>query len=182
MPRVTKTSLRIQKFADKATKSSRKALLASLCNDMYNLYTKNGNRLPYGHISVILERLKPTEPWLTRNIINKAFLNYRKRNTPKVEETVHSAPQQLVVVTGKSMKNDNSTSMIDSEILELSNVSNFEGRSDGLKWNVGRPVGTTEEKKRRKCKEYNFCKEQSCKKVCFCSKVCKTKREKSKKR
>ena len=149
MPRVTKTSLRIEKFADKATKSSRKALLTSLCDDMYSLYVKNGNRLPYGHISVILKRLKPTEPWLTRNIINKAFLNYRKLDAPKVEKTSHSVPQQLVVVPGKSMTNDNTPSMIDSEISELSNVSSFQGRCDGLKWNVGRPVGTTEEKKKK---------------------------------
>ncbi len=101
MPRVTKTSLCIQKFADKATKSSWKALLASLCDDMHSLYIKNGNRLPYGHISVILKRLKLIEPWLTRNIINKAFLNYRKHDAPKVEKTSHSVPQQFVVVAGK---------------------------------------------------------------------------------
>ena len=146
MPRVTKTSLRIQKFADKATRSSRKALLASLCNDMYKLYTKNGNRLPYGHISVILERLKPTEPWLTRNIINKAFIKYRKHgDVPKVEK----APQQVVVVAGQSKKNGSSSSMLDSEISDLSNVSSFEGKSDSVKWNVGRPVGTTAEKKKK---------------------------------
>ena len=79
MPRGTKTSLRIQKYTDKATKSSRKALLSSLCEDMYKLYKKNGDRLPYGHITLILDRLKPTEPWLTRNVINKAFINHRKQ-------------------------------------------------------------------------------------------------------
>ena len=79
MPRVTKTSLRIQKYADRATKSSRNALLSSLCEDMYDLYRKNGNRLPYGHITLILDKLKPTEPWLTQNILNKAFMKYRKQ-------------------------------------------------------------------------------------------------------
>ena len=145
MPRLTKTSLRIQKFADKATKSSRKALLASLCDDMYSLYTKNGNRLPYGHITVILESLKPTEPWLTRNIINKAFLNYKKSNGA-------GAPQQVIVVADKvnSKKDKNCSSVMDSEISDLSNVSSFEGISDSVKWNVGRHEGTTAKKKRTK--------------------------------
>ena len=48
--------------------------------------------------------------------------------------------------------------MIDSEISELSNVSSFKGGYDA-KWNVGRPVGTTAEKKeanqKRKIKARN---------------------------
>ena len=159
MPRLTKTSLRIQKFVDKATKSSRKALLASLCDDMYNLYTKNGNRLPYGHITVILESLKPTEPWLTRNIINKAFLNYKKSNGA-------GAPQQVIVVADKvnSKKDKNCSSVMDSEISDLSNVSSFEGISDSVKWNVGRPVGTTAEKKEQSEKKIIAARNEAAKK------------------
>ena len=134
MPRVTKTSLRIQKYTDRATKSSRNALLVSLCEDMYKLYRKNGDRLPYGHITLILERLKPTEPWLTRNIINKAFMKYRKQ-----EGSVK------VVVIPNMTKTGTDESVIDSEMSDLSNVSSIRG-SD-TKWNVGRPVGTTAEKK-----------------------------------
>jgi len=47
------------------------------------------------------------------------------------------------------MTNNNTPSMIDLEISELSNVSSFEGRCDGLKWNVGSPVGTTEKKEKK---------------------------------
>ena len=132
MPRLTKTSLRIQRCAEKATKSARNALLSSLCEDMYNLYRKNKNRLPYGHITSILHRLKPTEPWLTRNVINKAFIKYRKQ----------VAGVNVVIVPTKAANE----SVIDSEISELSNVSSFEGASE-IKWNVGRPAGTTADKK-----------------------------------
>ena len=132
MPRGTKTSLRIQKYTDKATKSSRKALLSSLCEDMYKLYKKNGDRLPYGHITLILDRLKPTEPWLTRNVINKAFINHRKQE----------AAVSVVVVRTSS----------NSEISGLSNVSSCGGGSSA-KWKVGRPVGSTSERKETNAKK-----------------------------
>ena len=45
---------------------------------MYDSYKKNGNRLPYGHVEVLLKELRPNEPWMTRNIVNKAFMKYRK--------------------------------------------------------------------------------------------------------
>ena len=132
MPRLTKTSLRIQRCAEKATKSARNALLSSLCEDMYNLYRKNKDRLPYGHITSILHRLKPSEPWLTRNVINKAFIKHQKQ----------VAGVNVVIVPTKAANE----SVIDSEISELSNVSSFEGASE-IKWNVGRPAGTTADKK-----------------------------------
>ena len=112
----------------------------------------------YGHITLILESLKPIEHWLTRNIINKALLNYRRSNGA-------GAPQKVIVVADKGNlnNNENCSSVMDFKISDLSNVSSFEGIFDGVKWNVGRSVGTTAEKKKEQNeKDIIFCKERSC--------------------
>ena len=100
---------------------------------MYKLYKKNGDRLPYGHITLILDRLKPKEPWLTRNLINKAFINHWKQE---------AAVSVVVVPTS-----------LNSEISDLGNVSSCGGGSS-TKWNVGRPVGSTSERKETNEKNY----------------------------
>ena len=99
----------------------KKSLVGSLCEDiMYNLYTKNGNRLPYGHIVVIFKRLKLTESRLRRNMINNALINYWKHS--------YSTPKQVVLVPETSAKKNGTTgSVLDSTISELSNVSSFNG-------------------------------------------------------
>ncbi len=77
MARKTRTSKRAQYCADKAIQSSRNALVAATCKDMYKEFVQDNNRLPYGHVTYLLHELKPKETWVTRNIINKAFMKYR---------------------------------------------------------------------------------------------------------
>ena len=73
------------------------------------------------------------------------------------------------------MTNNNTPSMIDLEISELSNVSSFEGRCDGLKWNVGRPVGITEEKKEENVKNIIAATNKAAKKFASVQKCAKQK-------
>ena len=71
-------------------------------------------------ITLILDRLKPIEPWLARNVINKAFINnWKQRATTKV-----------VIVSTKSTQNGIDNTVLDSEISEFSNVSSFGGGSN----------------------------------------------------
>ena len=65
MARKTRTSKRAQYCADKAIQSSRNALLAAICEDMYKEFVHNNNRLPYGHVTHLLHELKPKETWMT---------------------------------------------------------------------------------------------------------------------
>ena len=71
-------ALEAAKYAKRALKNSRKALLLDICEGMIESYKHNNNRLPYGHVENLLKALKPKESWMTRNIINKAFMKYRK--------------------------------------------------------------------------------------------------------
>ena len=133
MPRKTKISSRVRKYANRALQSSRNALLADLCEGMYEAYLKNGKRLPYGHITKLLEELKPKEQWLSRNVINKAFIKCRheKKILEEKKKQMKLVPDSISGI-GTNLSN----------ISDLSNVSDTTGT-----WKVGRPAGTTEARK-----------------------------------
>ncbi len=63
MARKTKKSKRIESYANRAIKSSRTALLDDVCEGMYKEYLDNNKRLPYGHVTKLLNELKLTEEW-----------------------------------------------------------------------------------------------------------------------
>ena len=127
MGRKTRTSKRAQCCADKAIQSSRNALLAAICEDMYKEFVHNNHRLPYGHVSHLLRELKPKETWVTRNIINKAFIKYRADHKVLTivneHKTTTEVPDSINIEPNSSM------------ISDLSNVSSCK--------KVGRPSGST---------------------------------------
>ena len=79
MTRKTRNSKRVMKCANRARKISRNVLLEELCKGMYKAYQSNGDRLPYRHLSKLLEEVKPDNKWLTRNMLNKAFMRYKSK-------------------------------------------------------------------------------------------------------
>ena len=134
MPRKTKTSLRVQKYANRAIQSSRNALLEDVCEGMFEAYLNNGQRLPYGHVTNLLSELQTKEKWLSRNIINKAFMKYRHKKKNKVlEKEVNPVPDSI--------------SGIGTNVSTLSDLSNVSSTNETGAWKVGRPVGSTEAKK-----------------------------------
>ena len=74
-----KEALDAEKYANRALRKSRKALLLDVSQGMLEACEKNGNRLPYGHLENLLKQLVKTEPWITRNILNKAFMMHRRQ-------------------------------------------------------------------------------------------------------
>ena len=100
--RATKTSQKSQLYANRAVRASRKALLHEICKGMYEAYVKNDNRLPWGHVGGILDELKTSHKWLTRNIINKAFINFMKK--PKSE------PEKFEIMPTENNLDQNSSS------------------------------------------------------------------------
>ena len=131
--RTTTTSRKSQAYANRAIKAGRKALLHEVSKGMYEAYLQNNNRLPYGHVGGLLSEMKSSHKWLTRNIINKAFMKFRKdlKNVSKKEDEKESpVPEEINL--------EKSTT---SSALTVSTVS-FE--SD---FRLGRPVGSTDENK-----------------------------------
>ena len=74
--RTTRNSTKSKKYVDIAIRAGRKALLLDICKGMYEAYTQNGNHLPYGHVQELLKDFGDQYSWLSRNIINKALINY----------------------------------------------------------------------------------------------------------
>ena len=134
MARKSKTSKRAEDYTLRAIKSSRKALLNTIVEDMYQEYLKNDNQLPYGHVTNLLDELKPREDWVTRSIINKVFIKYKAEMKKRLEgKTQQPSILQGTIVGGSSL-GWTSPSMLS----ELSNVSYT--RSS----NIGRPLGSTQ--------------------------------------
>jgi len=129
MSRNTRNSKKVIKYANRALKASRNALLEELCRGMYEAYKINGNRLPYRHLSKLLTEVQPENEWLTRNKLNKAFIKYRKVMDVGVVAPVPNEPPKTVCVTTN-----------DSLLSSLSNVSSTVPSKSK---SAGRPVGTT---------------------------------------
>jgi len=113
-----------------------KALLVDICEGMHEAALSNKNRLPYGHVTNLLVELKPKENWLTRNIINKAFIKYRcdKKKMELEQQKAQNVVPDSISGIGMSL----------STLSELSNVSSTQETSTRK---AGRPVGSTEAKK-----------------------------------
>ena len=125
-----KTSSRAQIYADRALKTSRNALLEDICEGMYGEFIRNNIRLPYDHVPQLLKALKPREFWLSRNIINKASIKFRK--------DIESRNELLVP---ESVGMTSSICFSSSTIPEISNVSSTKSNK------IGRSVATIEAQK-----------------------------------
>ena len=90
----------------------------------------------------LVNELRQREDWVTKNIVNKAFIKYHK------ERAIRELHESLVIPPSvPNTISATSTHQSPSMLLDLSNVS-----STNSSMNVGRPVGSTEAKKRQKKK------------------------------
>ena len=135
--RKTRTSKRVENYANRAIKASRNALLVDVCEGMYKEFLRNNHRLPYGHVTKLLHQLKAEESWITKNMINKSFMKYRadqkKKKRPCCED--EGIPKSVEIEHNSAL------------LSELSNVSN---KTSNSYENVGRPNGSTAAKKESK--------------------------------
>ena len=154
MPRKTKNSLELDRLAKRAQRNGRQALLDDICEGMYEKYLRNNNRLPYGHLEGILKALVAKEEWLSRNILNKAFMKYRKKIGLK--KAAPTADRTAATVTISSSKSTAARSFV-PDTIERCSTPSFEsdltpGESESST-RPGRPSGTTVVKQRKKLKK-----------------------------
>jgi len=102
---------------------------------MYEKYIQNGNRLPYGHVRELLNDFGGQYSWLSKNIINKAFIQYRK------DVLTQQPVEKVDIPTMISLKSSSSSEGISTVSHSLDQSS--KSRS------VGRPVGSTAESKEK---------------------------------
>ena len=75
MARGTRNSKNATRAARKAIKASKHAALLDICVDLHASASNNNDRIPYGYVKNIIAELRQTWSWLTRDIINKAYVN-----------------------------------------------------------------------------------------------------------
>ena len=143
MARTTNTSKRIASAAKKAVKAAKAASLTDICISMNEAAKNNKNRLPYGYVTKLLKELKSDLQWLTRNIINKAFLKYRmdlKNGTlPSSVQICGSHDESLSDISGGLENGTTAT-----------NPSTIADCNGSKKSKGGRPVGSTDMSKKAK--------------------------------
>ena len=139
--RKTRTSKRVESYANRAIKTSRNALLSDICEGMYKEFVLNNHRLPYGHVTKLVDELKPKESWISRNIINKAFIKYRA-NQKKMKSCE----------VGGSSKGVPDSIEIEPNLSTLSDLSNVSNSAISYQ-KVGRPNGSTAARKESKRKK-----------------------------
>ena len=61
----------------RAIRESKRAALHQICVLMKEASDGNKGRLPYGYVTKLIRETKDM-PWLTRDIVNKAFLKFKK--------------------------------------------------------------------------------------------------------
>ena len=155
-----KKAVDAEKYAKRALRNSRKALLLDISQGMLEAYKKNGNRLPYGHVEGLLKQLVKTEPWITRNVINKAFMKHKRESlstngtvtTTHISDTrISNVSSTIKIPVGNDIRQvpDSITIGCDSTTADTNTtaVSDLTGESTRWKSKVGRPSGSTEDRK-----------------------------------
>lgn len=131
MTRTTKISRKIAAAAKKTLKESKKAALHEICVGMEEASKKNNDKLPYRYVTLLLKEMKPSMSWLTRNIVNKAYIKHRED-----------------IRTGR-MPSSIDTKNVGTVVSELSGGAVVEdaisstGTDGSKKSKGGRPAGTT---------------------------------------
>ena len=109
----------------------------------------NNNRLPYAYITKLLEDLEssPSFRWLTRNIVNKAFIKFKAKLESEKKKMNNQTQTSSGTIMGMSIEVEASTDDT-ATLSELSGdvpstVGNTTTKSSSNRSKGGRPVGTT---------------------------------------
>ena len=93
--RITNNSRKAAKAARAAIRASKNAALHDICRDLYEASVQNNGRIPHRYVSDVVNELKPTWSWLTRDIINSHLIKYKK-NLEGIKKTKKSDDPSLV--------------------------------------------------------------------------------------
>ena len=144
----TRNSKKLSKESRSIIKASRKGALDNIRKKLHTAMLRNNNRLPYAHITKLLNNLgkTPNFNWLTRNnIANKAFLKF-KANIEE-EKKRHQKNDEMNKNKVVGMNVDVSTSKDTALLSDLSGDVPSKNSSESVgtskKSKGGRPVGTT---------------------------------------
>ena len=114
-----KCTKRAKVLSNKAERQNRESTLVAICENIHEEVQNNDGKMPYGLVSLLAREWHSKFPWITRNVVNKRYMKYKKQQ-----------------VQGREI-------VVDPD--QNSNVSSLSSGVDGRK--PGRPKGTTEKSK-----------------------------------
>ena len=141
----------------KTLKLLKKSSLDKLCQRMLEASKNNKGRLPHGYVPQMLIDFKLEMPWLTRDILNKSFIQLKKKEleVDSDNELLGSIPREIgpiSTVVSDLESTNHSTQQIVPPVQVY--TTSIESGAQTKERNVGRPQGTTAlDRKRQKDKE-----------------------------
>ena len=113
----------------------RRAAIETYCKSIHEAAQNNNGKLPYGYMLKFVEENRKMSPWLNRDIINSAYVRYKKG----LMNGLHSdKPGEIEVIDRSSVHTS------------LSDLSGSQVSSSGQRSKGGRPIGTSFLNKRKK--------------------------------
>ena len=112
---------RAKALSNKAERENREATLIAICKNIHEEVQNNDEKMPYGLVSLLAREWHSIFPWITRNIVNKRYMRYKKNQIGGMEI--------LVQPTSSEQKN----------------ISSISGGVDARR--PGCPKGTTDKSK-----------------------------------
>ena len=117
---------------------------------MYNAMLENNERIPYACISKLLVDLKksPSFDWLTRNIINKAFLKFKSE---MVEREKRNTVKKALIGMDIDTNSSGDTALLSDLRGDVpSKMTNRSESTTSERSKGGRPVRSTEDREEQK--------------------------------
>lgn len=144
----TRNSKKLSKESRSIIKASRKGALDNIRKKLHTAMLRNNNRLPYAHITKLLNNLgkTPNFNWLTRNnIANKAFLKFKANieEEKKRKQKNDEMNKNEVVGMNVDVSTSKDTALLSDLSGDVPSKNSSESVGTSKKSKGGRPVGTT---------------------------------------
>ena len=73
-----KCTRKVKALSRKTEKDAREATLTVICNNIDQEVQNNDGKMPYGLVSQMAREFNKKFPWITRNVVNKRYMSYKK--------------------------------------------------------------------------------------------------------
>ena len=153
MARSTRVSRNAAEAGRRSQIASKKAAIQTLCACMHEDAPANNGRLPHGYMKEFVKINRKTWDWMSRDTMNAAYRRFKKKLEEKgTTKKGSEKPDDVIISVGAG---------IESTVSDLtgSNTSADDSNTCSSKRNIaerslgGRPLGSTNDRKRREAEE-----------------------------
>ena len=89
---------RAKSLSLKAERRNREATLIAICENIHEEVMNNDGKMPYGLLTLLAREWHLKFPWITRNIVNKRYMKYKKEQIRGMEiDIVHDSAEDTNV-------------------------------------------------------------------------------------